>query len=75
MYLLRINLGGEFMKKVIIYFVGGSSLELTECDEECIANFEKWLSDDSLKVFKVNNVKFNKGTFIRKDLVLFVSIN
>ena len=62
------------MKKVIIYFVGGTNLELTECDKECVENFEKWLKDDSLKVYEVNNVNLKSKTLIRKELVLFISI-
>lgn len=62
------------MKKVRIYFAGGTSVEFTKCDSECISNLEKWLVDDKLKVFKINGVGENKETLIRKDLVLLVDI-
>lgn len=62
------------MHKIIIYFVGGSSVVLQECDDKVVKNILEWLEDDDLKVFKINIPDFNRTKAIRKDLILFIDI-
>lgn len=63
------------MKKVTVYFVGGTNVTFSKCDKECVENIEKFLVDDNLKLFKVNGVNERKETILRKDLILFVDID
>ena len=57
--------------KIIIYFVGGQSLEFSECDKEGV---EK-IANDEENIFKINSVNIGRETLIRKDLILYIHIS
>lgn len=63
------------MHNITIYFVGGTSVRLEECDDNFTSKINAWLTDDSLKVFKVDIPTYNRTKLIRKDLVLFIDID
>lgn len=63
------------MHNVTIYFVGGTSVRLEECDDNFCFKIDEWLTDDSLKVFRVDIPTYNRTKLIRKALVLFIDVD
>ena len=61
--------------KITIYFVGGTSVTYSKCDDETATSIMKWLEDDELKIFRLDTHKEEKKSLIRKELVLFVDID
>ena len=63
------------MHDITIYFVGGTNIRLEECDDDFASKIDMWLTDDALKVFRIDIPKHNRTKVIRKDLVLFIDID
>lgn len=63
------------MHDITIYFVGGSSIILQECDDKVASSIGTWLDNDSLKTFRIDIPNINRTKLIRKELVLFIDID